>query len=512
MDNNIAAPRTRNSIMTSVTPALPMATPMPNPRPRTLVLWGIVAIEVLALCLPAKWWGIAGLSLLVLAVLFGVLLSVLRGRGEVLVLAWVLIFPLGYYFLSFPREHSLITLDRVFVAVLLVTTCFADHARVTPIPDTMRKSAVWWAVFLLFAVIAVPRAKTPLNSLRLWLEAFVFPALLAWYVLRYFEIRKHLSTLHILTCVMTLYVAAIGVGEIVTQQDLLPLPDGDIYVAGDTRGQLPTSGGFTDFLVRPNGPFSTNNTFAMNGLVSLFFLLFLKQALRGQMPAWQSVLHRIGTSAALAETVMPFFRSVLVSLVVVLMVDMLYQHGRRRAMRAAAILGLASVFLLLRVTIPEAFEDRTDPANIYGRVAQQRQTIAMFFDHPLNGVGLNNFNEAAQNSKYTAVYKDLESVDYPHNNLGAILVETGLLGFVPFVVSQGLIFMAFWKLSRENSADSKFAWKAFLFIFLCYWINGMSLTIAYFEDLNLWYMLVLSLVYKYSISAPKYQVFRTQEP
>jgi O-antigen ligase len=304
-----------------------------------------------------------------------------------------------------------------------------------------------------------------------------------------------------MTSVMTFYVAMIGTGEVIQQQDLLPLPNSDIYVAGDTRGQLPV-GGVGNFLIRPNGPFATNNTFAMNGLVSLFFLLFLKKALKGEMPAWQRVLHRTAVAAALTQGLMPFFRSVLISLAVVLIVDAFYQRGRRRALRVAAILSLGSVFLLLRIAVPEAFEDRTDPMNLYSRIAQQYQTFAIFFDHPINGVGLDNFNSAAQNSKYTSVYKDLESVDYPHNNLGAILAETGVTGFVSFVVSQVLFFAAFRKLSHDNSADSKLAWKAFLCIFLCYWINGMSLTIAYFGDLNLWYMMVLAVLYKFAITKP----------
>jgi len=35
---------------------------------------------------------------------------------------------------------------------------------------------------------------------------------------------------------------------------------------------------------------------------------------------------------------------------------------------------------------------------------------------------------------------------------------------------------------------------------LCYWINGMSLTIFYFGDLNIWYMLVLAVICKYGCS------------
>jgi hypothetical protein len=462
------------------------------------VIAGIVVIEVLALCLPAEWWAVAGLSVLLLAILSALLLEMVRGHGEGIVVAWILIFPLGYYFLAYPREHSIITLDRVLIGVLLVAAIFIEPVRIVPIPAVMRRPAVWWSIFLLFSAIATLRTIRTVISLHLWFDAFVCPALFAWYVLRCIDVRKYLSLFHIVTCVMSLYVAAIGGAEILTQQDLMSFPDSSTYVAGDTRGPLP-EGGIGDFLIRPNGPFSTNNTFAMDGLVSLFFLLFIKQALQGKMPAWQRLLHRFGAGAALAQALMPLFRSVLISLAVVLLVDAVYQHGRRRTVRVVGVLSLGFIFLLLRLAMPAAFEDRTDPENIYSRVAQQGQTFAIFLDNPLNGVGLGNFNKAAQHSKYMANYRGLDPADYPHSNLGAILAETGLTGFVPFVVSQVLFVVAFWKLRQRNSAESRLAWKTFLFIFLCYWINGLSLTIAYYGDLNLWYMLVLAIIYKFGV-------------
>jgi hypothetical protein len=487
--------------MISAADSLLAQRPVPNARLRTIVLAIIVAVEVLALCLPAKWWGVAGLSLLVVGLLFGLLVAVLHGRGEPLVLSWILIFPLGYYFLSYPREHSLVTLDRALIAILLLTICFCDRSRVLTVPPAMRRAAAWWAVFSIFALLATLRTLRNITYLRLCLDAFLLPALLSWYVLRCFDVRKFLSLLHVLTCLMSLYVAAIGIGEIITQQDLLPMGEGGLYVAGDVS-KPQDDGGLASLVIRPNGPFGTNNTFAVNGLVSLFFLFFLKSALRREIPLWQRVLHRMGVTAALAQAVMPLFRSVLISLVVVFLADAMYQHGRRRALRVATIVCLGSIFLALRIAIPAAFEERTNPVNLYDRIAQQGQTLAIFLDNPVMGVGIGQFDYAAQQSKYNATFNGLEAANSPHNNLGAILAETGLAGSLPFVVSQGLLIAAFWKLRRGISADSKLAWRTFLFIFLCYWINGMSLTIIYYGDLNIWFMVVLTMIYKFGITAP----------
>src|SRR6476660_3048557 len=53
-------------------------------------------------------------------VLAYLLVSTLDGSVEPTLLTWVFAFPLGYYFFSFPREKSIITLDRAVMAVLVL--------------------------------------------------------------------------------------------------------------------------------------------------------------------------------------------------------------------------------------------------------------------------------------------------------------------------------------------------------------------------------------------------------
>ena len=467
---------------------------------RKAALGGIFLVEILVLCLPGQWWAIAGLSLILAGALVGVFFEVLRGRSDFVVMGWVLIFPLGYYFLSFPREHPLITLDRAFLGILLATACFADYRDRVRTPRLLRRSALYWTFFLLFAAVAIPRARVPLNSLRVWLEAFLFPALLAWYVLQHFEIRRHVSKLHVITCVMAIYLAGIGFAEVVLQRDLLELPSSGVILAGDYSADVRDPA--AQIFVRPNGPFSTTNSYAMVGAVSFFFLLFLKRALGDRIPGWQKWLHRFGVSAALLEALMPLFKSVLISLVIVLLIDACYQNGRRRFLRLGAVIGMGLGVLALQLAFPVIFEERADPITFYARIAQENQTLALFLDHPINGVGLNNFHEAALSSPST-YYQTGEALDSPHNNLGAILAETGLTGFLPFIASQVFFVSAFWKLRQVDFPDSKLVWKTFLFLFLVYWTNGMALTIAYFEDLNLWYMFVMAVLYKFAITSPE---------
>jgi len=472
---------------------------------RIPILCGISAFEILVLLLPLKWWGVCALLLAGVIALGVWSTAIVHGRMAIILVGWVLIYPLGYYYCSFPREQALFTLDRFFIITLLASILFASGPICRTLSPMLRNSAVCWAVFLLFAGLAALRAKTPSSSLRIWLEAFLFPAVIAWAVIRYFEARRFLGALQVVTCLMAMYVATIGVVEAITFQDLLPLPGGGFIVAGDSTDAT------AQLFPRPNGPFSTNSSFAMIGLVSFLFLVFARKALGTQMHGWRLILHRLGSSAALCEALLPLFRSIMVSLAVVVLIDAFYQVGWRRTVRLSLIGCLGLSFLSLRLLLPSVFEERSGSATLYARIAQQKQTVQLFLDHPMNGIGLSNFTDALQNTKYSTFYEDEEALDSAHNNLGAVLAETGLTGFLPFVASQIFIMAAFWKLRSAESSEAKLASKMFLFLFMCYWINGMFLTTAYFADLNLWYMLVVSVLYKFALPSGRITIATSQE-
>src|SRR6266536_3368101 len=120
-----------------------------NPRQRFVVLWVISAAVVLLLTVPGLWWGYAVLFVGTSVILLATLLAVLQGHGDGIVTGWLLVYPLGYYFLSYPREKSIFTLDRAFIAILLVTICFAARLKDLPRLPEMRKAVVFWLLFLL---------------------------------------------------------------------------------------------------------------------------------------------------------------------------------------------------------------------------------------------------------------------------------------------------------------------------------------------------------------------------
>jgi O-antigen ligase len=453
-----------------------------------LLLGGIAVVAcTVVIVKPAAGLKTAGLAIAAVAVLYTVA-STLAGRVEAMILNWVLLFPLGYYFVSFPMEKAVVTFDRLLLAALLLAMGLASYDSSEKVPVLLRNCALIWGMFVLIAGVSIIHSGDVLKSGRNLVDSFFLPAILGWSVIRNFRVRSHLASLHTAVSLMAIYVAAIGIAEMVLGEDLLPLPGSSIVLAGS--------------LARPNGPFYTNDSFALIGLMVFFLLLFLWQALGEDVPPWRKWLHAVGCGAALAMGLMPMFRSVLITLMLILLLKTLW--ARKSSHRIA---GFVLIFLcvagasLISVLAPEAYEDRSRPDNFYVRLAEQMQTLQLFWSHPILGVGLGNFTATVEgNTNYMAFYNGVQSIDSPHNNLGGILSETGVIGFVPYVAAQVLLVTAFWKIRRRDTRDAKRVWTYFIFIFLCYWVNGMTLASGYNSDLNLWFVFAISVLYKFAMT------------
>jgi O-antigen ligase len=260
--------------------------------------------------------------------------------------------------------------------------------------------------------------------------------------------------------------------------------------------------GLAGSLPRPNGPFGTNDSLALIGLVIFFLLLFLRNLLGERLSFWRRIVHGIGLTASLAMALMPMFRSVGISLMVILLIATLStRRPSRRILGFALLLFCLGAVSLVSILAPDTYADRSDPGNVYGRVAEQIQTWHLFSSHPLLGVGLGHFADTVNgDTHYYEFYNGIRSLDSPHNSLGGILAETGILGFIPYVAAQGMLFLAFWRLRKRRDRNAQLAWTYFLYIFLSYWISGLSLQSGYSSDLNLWFIFSITILYKISMS------------
>jgi len=450
-----------------------------------LAIAGGIVVATFILVPRAGLWVAVGFIALWFAKLVG---QSLCGKLDGLLLWWAGVFPLGYYFASFPRQQAVVTLDRVVVAVVSLGLLLAKTDTAARVPGSLRQAGFAWFAFAAMASLTLRESLNPLNGVRSVLDSAVLPFLLGWCVIARLDIRRCLPKMHTAVCISSMICAGIAAAEIITAQDLLPIG---------------TAAASYEGIIRPNGPFESNDNLALIGAVSLFFLLFLRSVLGPHLSAARRALHFAGLAAAIGMALMPLFRSVAITLVLALIIDTMWEQGAsRRAWRVALIAASVGVICIIGVFAPAVFEDRSSSGNVYGRVAELQQSLRVFSEHPVLGVGFLNFhNYVAGEPRFVATYNGVSSLDWPHDNLAQVLTETGMLGFLPYVLSQILLVRSMWKLRHLNSSGI-LAWKYLFYLFLTYWITGLSESSGY-GSLNLWFMFVVGVIYKYVLTEPE---------
>jgi hypothetical protein len=89
----------------------------------------------------------------------------LSGRLEGIILVWLAVFPLSYYFFSFPREGSIITLERVVILIAL-TGLFLKSSSLIALPKELRRFGIAWLSFIAIAGTTLGKSSNILNSAR----------------------------------------------------------------------------------------------------------------------------------------------------------------------------------------------------------------------------------------------------------------------------------------------------------------------------------------------------------
>jgi O-antigen ligase len=454
-----------------------------------------ILTTVFLLCWRQPTLAVLGLAaLFVLPPLLYLTFRVMDGDADPVMILWLALFPLSYYF----QAVRSISVDLILISMLAAGLALCPKSRITVIPPILRRAGWAWFVFLaaaLISLVSVVNGHAHL-FLWLWLKGFLLPAVLGWYVVACFAVRSHLRLLHGIICAIAIYALATGLAE-------LYLGRADLWSAAGTTETF--AGAESEgFILRVTGPYGSDNSFGLIGLITFYFLWFLRNAMDQPFPRWQRILHVLGMAAAMLTAMMPLFRSIFITIILILLLDLFRQaKGRKKALRMGGLAAICIGILALGVYLPGLFQERVSSLdNIYARVAQTKQNLQLFLDNPVLGVGLGNYYDTATHRPELSIsYGGIPALDWPHSNIGAVLAETGLAGFVPYALSQCLLIAAFWKLRSAARSVVKLAWTFFIYIFLSYWISGLALTSGYDPDLNLWFIFALAVIYKYAISS-----------
>jgi hypothetical protein len=449
-------------------------------------LLGLLSLLALAVLLPMSPMPVGVAILGGWILLIWVAISFIRGRFDYVVLGWLAVFPYCYYFFSYPAERAIFTIDRAFIVLLAIELFFMSRRTgATPLTRDVRISGYFWGLYLLvcFGSLASHPVFDVLGSYRLLLDGMLMPALLGLYAVRLFPITRNLSKLHGCVCVLMLGIAVVCGSELLSGKNLLPWP-----------GAIETwIYNYDVKILRVDGPFENSSVLSVIGVVGLFFITYSRRLIGSSLTSTQHLLHIIGLVASLASALMPMNRGLIIAVLVCASIDYFAKApliSRSLWNCLFAALFFAAVFA--KLLYPGVFEDRvTGGDNFYQRIAQDVQTSEVIRDHPLMGVGFNLFSATViGDPRYAVQWGGFEAMNVPHNSILSVLAEEGGVGFLLYAGGQLYFIRAMWRMRKVN----RLGWQVFLYCILVYIIFGFDVGIAYYSDLNLFYMFVLGII------------------
>ena len=463
----------------------PIDSPQSTLRPLYWVLF-LLSLVPLCIVLPTAATNVSLAVMTAWVTMIWIVIIFVRGQFHYFVLGWLAVYPYCYYFFSFPKERPLFTVDRAFVALLLLEMLVVSrHALARPMVRDVRISSYLWFLYLVvcFVSLASHAPSHPLAFYGLLTEGLVMPALLGLYALKIFPVAGNLKKIHACICILMLGIAAVAGTEIISGRNLLPW-------TGAVDEWVQTS----DFrIIRVDGPFENSGVLCLVGTLGFFLIVYLRHLIGESLTRNRRFLHLIGVWASLAAALMPMNRALVIALLVCACIDYFARHAlipRRSWNYILCVLLFFAVFG--KLFYPGVFEDRVSrPDNVYQRIAQDLQTLEVVRDHPLLGVGFNLYHDTVfGDAKYSVRFKGFEAMNFPHNSLFAVLAEEGCIGFLLYIAAQAFLVRAMWRLRRINGLG----WRVFLYCVLVYTIYGFDVGMAYYSDLNLLYMFALGIL------------------
>lgn len=261
------------------------------------------------------------------------------------------------------------------------------------------------------------------------------------------------------------------------------------YFKGETLFH-PEMGKFAAFdvgsqsVIRVIGVFRNPNAFAYTYVLVIPLMVGILLTAKRRLYRWIIIgLLGICTFCLL----LTYSRSAFLALLVSVFIFIISSSIKWRQ-KITAIMGFLGIFIMLHIFLPDIFNVlryrivfAAQSTGIQQRIELVKGGIDTFLTYPFIGGGTGNASIIL--GKYTHRFR----CD-PHNNLTAVLIETGLLGFIPFV----LIFVNFTKkvmnaIYKTSNQNSRIILVSILASIWGYFVNGLFHTSINYA---LWWMVL----------------------
>jgi O-antigen ligase len=440
-----------------------------SPTAQLLLLGGVVGLAGGILTF-------LGVGLWLVAGLIGVVWAVLTySRPDLAVGTLILALPFigGTTLVSAPGLPD-VTVGRLLIAWSMVVVWRAVGAQRRQ-DDSMHDDEgesdlvrntlpLWFGVLLAFMFMAAVRSPSMVTGLQIWLDAYLAPLGIFYFVTRYRWSPRETETVVAAYLVGSCLWAAVGLFEAVTRQSLFA-----------TGGTLAFASG-ADPVGRTGGPFVNPaflGTAAGIGLV-LSWVWASRPGIHQKLARAGVVMNLVGLAVCLTRA------SWLGAAAGVLVIVAITRRGRVAITLVSVAAVAIGLLLIISMSGANFLENRTgSTSEVFNRVVVQRAAVQIIADNPLVGIGSDRFADASRH--------DLRNVGSisgsfgfgvlaPHNSILNATVDGGLGAGASLVVVMGLLALAAGRCAARSEDHSLGTATLAGVVVIC--VNGMFMDMA----------------------------------
>jgi O-Antigen ligase len=406
--------------------------------------WALILLVSLFIAMTVSgradvWLGHTTALLALALVLSAAAAAILAGLGALPLLVWAPVAVAAYPLVRFPRDHPILTFDRLWITGLLAYILLG-HRRMLAAPMSRFLKFGLFGFAAVYGIRAIATRTSLSGPIQTWFDSIVLPSIILVAASRYSVSRERSQRLAASLMIAGGLLGAVGLAERIFGFELASLSGGqrryDDVVA----------------TTRVSGVYAVPETYALGLIICLAATLYWVQTKRRGAYLWGALF----VALELGGIAFTYFRAAWIGALLVIIGSFgIRPHRFARLFAVTLVVGGVAFAATAQLEHNQKLAERTtNTDNIYGRLATYQEGIHLFKSKPLAGIGVDQYSTVVQ-ERPSFYFHGVRSVDFPHSSFIAVLAEQGLLGFVPLMVLGLGIWLLIRRLRSASTSDEE---------------------------------------------------------
>lgn len=414
-------------------------------------------------------------------------------------LFWIIVAPLFQRFrgLDFAASMPAVTFDRAALTLVLVSVIMQKLSNRKTTKGKIESVDFAIGAFLLVSVFSLVLARpvvgplvnlyhmpsTLVNAMQTFGDHYLFAFIVFYLVRNLVDTPKKIDKLLLSIASISLYLVPIGLFERVT---------GKSWFTGEGQVWYKEAD-----MYRAAGPFT--NPAVYGAVLGICFLIIIYLLFKNSN-SFKRGLYGLCAMSAGVGIVASLTRSAWLSPIVGFLALIFLYEGKRTKLLAWLLAGVVVLVCTAPIIMKtEVYKKRiTQQAPLDYRIYASRVSFKMIKDKPLFGHGIGNFDYYTR--EYPVYIAGVDTTNPPasHNTFLTIFVETGILGFLPYMSALFIIarrlFIAYKYGNRRISPTARPLLAVVAAALVCYLVTALTIDMRFFRYVEYIFWGILGIV------------------